>query len=265
MLLPTSEAILTQLRLQPPRDQPTVEQWTAILPGDNPHQLLYALQALENLSRDPNAHGTGAFSHDVPHAWADRFIEKGGFQRLYDLLMSPQLQEAGGTLDGMDHQRDCLTTLIRVIYLLCVEHEKVKMPDEDSDGSEEESSDDEAVPLGGDGEMACAPAAATSTKKRKGLDKPVDKGVFLLAALSANMTAKFVSVNLSRSHNQSINRSTNQLFNPSTLRRLIDWLIDDMLIDWDWWSDWLIDCLIDWKEWCWLIVNSIDCNKLWIP
>ncbi|OQV12153.1 Ubiquitin carboxyl-terminal hydrolase 34 [Hypsibius exemplaris] len=177
MLLPTSEAVLAQLRLQAPRDRPTVDDWKTVLPGDNPHQLLYALQALENLIREPNAHGAGVYSHEVTHVWADHFIEKGGFHRLYELLMSPPLQEGGATSDGVDHQRDCLSSLIRVVYLFCMEPQKVKA-DEDSEVSDEESSDDEVV-LGSDVAAAVAAAVligpAVQPKKRKGLEKAAER------------------------------------------------------------------------------------------
>lgn len=57
MILPTSEVVLNHLKLLPPMDQPTKEQLKQILPADDPHRLLYALQALDNLSGYPGLHG----------------------------------------------------------------------------------------------------------------------------------------------------------------------------------------------------------------
>ena len=56
--IPTSEAVMDRLRLRPPMDHPTKEQWKQLLPADNPHRLLYALQALDNLSLYPTLHGS---------------------------------------------------------------------------------------------------------------------------------------------------------------------------------------------------------------
>lgn len=160
MLIPTSDAVLDCIRLQAPRERPSAEEWREILPANSAHRLLYALQALENLYRDPNAHGTGILSLQVSQAWSDRFIASGGFARLYELLLLPQLQESGGTSDVVDQHRECLSNLIRLIFLFSIEPERVKQ-EEDSDMTSEESSDDEVEITPG------TEAAIVADRKRK--------------------------------------------------------------------------------------------------
>ena len=102
--------------------------------------------------------------------WAEQIIAKGGFERLYELILTPSLQEATGTNDGLEHQRECLCMIMKVIYTLSVDSRRPTKVEEDSGGSSSESSGEEVM-VDGEGNKE-----SPEGRKRKSRTKSDEKG-----------------------------------------------------------------------------------------
>lgn len=111
------------------------------------------------------------FEREVCTNWAEQVIAKGGFERLYELILTPSLQEATGSNDGLEHQRECLCVIMKVFYTLSMDNSRRQAEAEEESGASSSESSGEEVAV--DGEST---NESPETRKRKTRTKSDEKG-----------------------------------------------------------------------------------------
>ncbi|EDO36755.1 predicted protein, partial [Nematostella vectensis] len=133
-ILPTNHTVLNRLKFFEHSYEGFSVPWESILDPKHPHKLLYSLQVIhfihraEDDTQNTSANESSSSSEDsdsseettekpskpATESWGSQFVEFGGLQHLYNILMSGHLEATKGAA-WTPWQQECLAYLLKLI------------------------------------------------------------------------------------------------------------------------------------------------------